>query len=1057
MTSRVSWSGDGDQPAVRVRADASTRHGGDWPPAHDLSEIHRRLDSITRQVEQITRPPGGNGDPMLAHQLNDAIARLDARLSQISADPARAEPRRPAAAAPPYRPSPPTSPALPPVDFSIAEIVARQGELDGLPPRPMPRRTAAQMPPPSYDGLPAYAPPPPDFSGLERQLAQITSQIETLRRPDPLEQSIAAFRGELTAIRQAITEAMPRHAIESLEGEIRSLGRRIDETRSTGADNSMLASIERALSDIYSELRTLKPAEQLAGFDEAIRNLGGKVDQIVRTSHDPGTLRQLEDAIAALKAIVANVASNEALNQLAEHVQALSAKVDQLAASQGNGDLLAALEQRITVLTTALEQRERPGTTDTGYFDNAVRAISDRLDHLQVGSDGAASLGHLEQRIHHLIERLDASRPDDSGGLARVEQGLSDILRHLEQQRINASAIDHGLRASSQMDGALVDTIKRELSDLRFSQSESVRHTQDSLETVHNTLGHVVDRLAQIERDLRDVRSAPPARDMRSPETRAPEPPRAATLTPPPRPELPNPAAAQAPLPRAEPTLAPSLAEIEIAPRQAENAGQAAAALRPHAPPRSPIDPSLPPDHPIEPGTRMAQPRGPSPAERIAASEGVLSEIAPASRDPVSSTNFIQAARRAAQAAAAATPAPAPGSKPNRVTALNTAARNAAKAVNTGESSVSAKIRAVLVGVSVVVIVLGTVRMGMNLLSGHDSASTPPAAESSSATPPAAPPVADPGPRSEATPPAMPSITSPTPLDRQPLNAQSAMPTLPAEAPAAPDVTGSIISAPESSPAPAPAKTKPRAALVPVTDPIPESIGAAALRTAAAKGDPGAAFEIGVRYAEGRGVAPDLAEAAKWYERAARGGIVPASFRLGTLHEKGLGTRKDSEAARRHYLEAAEKGNAKAMHNLAVLDADGGNVGPNYKSAAQWFRKAAERGVADSQFNLGILYARGIGVEQNLAESYKWFSLAAAQGDADSGRKRDDVAKRLDAQSLAAAKLAAQTFTAEPQPDEATSVGAPAGGWDSAPAKTAAKSSASRSAAAKPTSKNAAR
>ena len=91
-------------------------------------------------------------------------------------------------------------------------------------------------------------------------------------------------------------------------------------------------------------------------------------------------------------------------------------------------------------------------------------------------------------------------------------------------------------------------------------------------------------------------------------------------------------------------------------------------------------------------------------------------------------------------------------------------------------------------------------------------------------------------------------------------------------------------------------------------------------------------------------------------------------------------------------------------------------------------------------------------MEQTLAESYKWSSLAAAQGDADSGRKRDDVAKRLDAQSLAAAKLATQTFVAEAQPDEATASGAPAGGWDtSAPAKPAARS------AAKPAAKTAAK
>jgi localization factor PodJL len=177
-------------------------------------------------------------------------------------------------------------------------------------------------------------------------------------------------------------------------------------------------------------------------------------------------------------------------------------------------------------------------------------------------------------------------------------------------------------------------------------------------------------------------------------------------------------------------------------------------------------------------------------------------------------------------------------------------------------------------------------------------------------------------------------------------------------------------------------------------------------------------------------VPQNFSEAAKWYDRAAQAGVVPAVFRLGTFYEKGLGVTKDVNIARRYYLQAAERGNAKAMHNLAVLDADGGGKGANYQSAADWFRKAADRGIADSQFNLGILYARGIGVEQNLSESFKWFSLAAAQGDADAAQKRDDVAKRLDAQSLAAARLAIQTFAAEPQPEDATVVATPNGGWD---------------------------
>src|SRR6185312_12837729 len=120
-------------------------------------------------------------------------------------------------------------------------ITARQSELDGFTPRQMPPRaapsiapTAAPYAPPMAPPQPAYAPPPPqpDFSSLERHLLKITSQIESLQRPDNTEQAINAFRGELVEICYVIIEVMPCRAIESIENEIRSLHRRIDETRS---------------------------------------------------------------------------------------------------------------------------------------------------------------------------------------------------------------------------------------------------------------------------------------------------------------------------------------------------------------------------------------------------------------------------------------------------------------------------------------------------------------------------------------------------------------------------------------------------------------------------------------------------------------------------------------------------------------------------------------------------------------------------------------------------------------------------------------------------------
>ena len=65
--------------------------------------------------------------------------------------------------------------------------------------------------------------------------------------------------------------------------------------------------------------------------------------------------------------------------------------------------------------------------------------------------------------------------------------------------------------------------------------------------------------------------------------------------------------------------------------------------------------------------------------------------------------------------------------------------------------------------------------------------------------------------------------------------------------------------------------------------PLPPSIGSKTLLSAAETGDPAAAYEIATRYADGRGVALNPEAAAIWFERAARGGLVPAIFRLGGM------------------------------------------------------------------------------------------------------------------------------------------------------------------------------
>src|SRR5436190_3233812 len=172
MNSRVSWSVEGIEPSVRERAEAAARRAGmslsDWlnstmgepapnfrkpdprgqlpsQDARNVAEIHQRLDSSTQQIERMAAPALRAEPPAVARQLNDAISRLDARLSQIS-NPAPARPSPPLPqeaprksavterpADPPYSPSPPISPVS--LDSAIAEIAARQSELDATPPR----------------------------------------------------------------------------------------------------------------------------------------------------------------------------------------------------------------------------------------------------------------------------------------------------------------------------------------------------------------------------------------------------------------------------------------------------------------------------------------------------------------------------------------------------------------------------------------------------------------------------------------------------------------------------------------------------------------------------------------------------------------------------------------------------------------------------------------------------------------------------------------------------------------------------------------------------------
>ena len=111
----------------------------------------------------------------------------------------------------------------------------------------------------------------------------------------------------------------------------------------------------------------------------------------------------------------------------------------------------------------------------------------------------------------------------------------------------------------------------------------------------------------------------------------------------------------------------------------------------------------------------------------------------------------------------------------------------------------------------------------------------------------------------------------------------------------------------------------------------------------ASSGDAAAQVLVGGSYADGKGVARNLTQAAEWYRKA------------------------------------ADKGDIGGEIHLAALLRDGGKDFPrDMVKAAAWYRKAAEQGDASAQGTLGVLYSMGQGVPQSNVEAYYWLDLAAA-------------------------------------------------------------------------------
>lgn len=150
---------------------------------------------------------------------------------------------------------------------------------------------------------------------------------------------------------------------------------------------------------------------------------------------------------------------------------------------------------------------------------------------------------------------------------------------------------------------------------------------------------------------------------------------------------------------------------------------------------------------------------------------------------------------------------------------------------------------------------------------------------------------------------------------------------------------------------------------------------------AADQGSPEAQCQLGFLYGTGSGVQRDDREALKWFQRAALEDYAPAEFDLSLLLLKGEGASRDLPQALHWMMRAAQQGLPEAQTNLGIFYLRGDAVPLDKPEAIRWLRKAAKRHFAPAEFLMGTMFRSSVsGLKNNPAEAARWYRRAAQQG-----------------------------------------------------------------------------
>ena len=215
-------------------------------------------------------------------------------------------------------------------------------------------------------------------------------------------------------------------------------------------------------------------------------------------------------------------------------------------------------------------------------------------------------------------------------------------------------------------------------------------------------------------------------------------------------------------------------------------------------------------------------------------------------------------------------------------------------------------------------------------------------------------------------------------------------------------------------------------------------------KEAADAGQAEAQFDLGVLYAQGKGVLRDLTTAERWYRKSADQGNAEAEFALGQMYSRGWGVPARRGGRSPLVSNGQRAGLRRSRHGLVadrrlrgatgseagcLLVREGRTKGPrrgavqpgppvchrqrrahDEEQAVRWVRASASQGFPPAQAALGTRYANGLGIQQDTKRAYFWLTLAYLHGEKNVEKVRSAQAAKLSPADVSTTDQTAQNW-----------------------------------------------